>query len=593
MRRLDLGVVGNGNVAALIDDAGDIAWWCLPRVDGDPLFCSLLEPAEDEGGFCRIELADGQPTEQSYVRNTAILRTVFENTAGDRLEVTDFAPRFKQFERIFRPLMIVRRLRPLAGRPRVTLRVRPRGGYGSETPEITRGSHHVRYVLPSFTLRLSTNASLTNILEERSFLLDRETFLILGADESLTRNLEEMAGTFERETRLYWEEWCRYLALPYEWQDAVIRAAITLKLCEYEDTGAIVAALTTSIPESPEGARIWDYRYCWLRDGYFTVHALCGLGVTRTMEEYIRFVVNLGDRARDNHLQPVYSVSGEEHLPEHETTTLRGYRGIGPVRIGNEAYRQEQNDVYGTVILTATPAFFDQRLVPPAGIELFRRLEPLGEKAYALHDKPDAGIWELRRSSSVHTSSSLLCWAGCDRLARIARRLGESGAEQRWAKRAHEIRTSILERAWCPETQSFASTFGGREIDASLLLLAELGLLAADDPRFVATVAAVERILKRGDYVFRYVSADDFGQPKNAFTLCTFWYVSALARLGRREEARELYEKLLARRTRLGLLSEHIDPESGDLWGNFPQTYSMVGIIQGARLLSAPWTDRF
>jgi GH15 family glucan-1,4-alpha-glucosidase len=398
---------------------------------------------------------------------------------------------------------------------------------------------------------------------------------------------------FLERTQEYWEEWVRYLSVPFEWQEAVIRAAITLKLCSFEETGAILAALTTSIPEAPDSTRNWDYRFCWLRDAYFTVSALNRLNATKTMERYLSYIINVAASAEDGRLQPVYRINGRREMQERVVTTLSGYRDMGPVHVGNEAYRQVQNDVYGSAILAATHAFFDSRLMRPGNEGLFVQLEALGEQA-ALHwAQPDAGLWELRGATRVHTSSSVMCWAACDRLAKIAARLRLPKRAQYWRQHAEAIHRGICERAWSPSRNCFVATFGGDGLDASLLLLAELGFLQPDDPRFAATVAEIERELRRGDFVFRYTEADDFGTPKNAFLACTYWYIDAIAALGRQEEARTLFENLLACRNRHGLLAEHIDPATRELWGNFPQTYSMVGLINSATRLSIPWEKAF
>ena len=593
-RTLELGLIGNCSTCALIDERAEFVWTCLPRFDGDPVFCSLLEPeASAERGFMDVTIAGVRATTQRYESNTAILITTFEDNRGGSLEVIDFMPRYKLYERIYRPPLFVRILRPLTGRPEITVRIRPSANWGADTPEVTLGSHHIRYVFPGGAHRLSTDVSLTAILGETPFVLDRERVLFFGPDESLTRPLESLAREFLAETTKYWQEWVRYLAIPFEWQEAVIRAAITLKLSTFEDTGAVLAAVTTSIPESADSGRNWDYRYCWLRDSYFVIRALNRLGATRTMEDYLRFVINLGVEGGYAHLQPVYAISGNPDLAEHEIHSLSGYRGMGPVRIGNAAYAQNQHDVYGAIVLAVSQAFWDRRLDRTGDRALFTHLESLGHAAARRAGEPDAGLWEIRGKEAVHTFSAVLCWCALDRLAKIARRLALPDRAQFWEDQAQTLHASLLARAWNPKRRSFAATLDGSDIDASVLLFAELGFVSVDDPRFRDSVQAVERELKQGEYVFRYREADDFGVPQNAFTLCSFWYLKALARLGRKEEAHERFAALLARRTRLGLLSEHIDPRTGELWGNFPQTYSMVGIIESAMLLSAPWEGAF
>ncbi|NJD33344.1 MAG: glycoside hydrolase family 15 protein [Betaproteobacteria bacterium] len=592
MSTLALALIGNCTVGALVDARAKIVWGCFPRFDGDPVFCSLLRNVEDYG-FSAVELADCDRTEQHYLENTAILVTRLYDCQGGGVEVTDFAPRFGQYGRMFRPMMLVRRIRRLSGSPRLTLRVRPACNEGASRPEVTWGSNHIRYVAQGLTLRLTTDASLTAILQETAFFLEDTVTLLLGPDESVHEAANEVGRRFLVETTEYWSEWVRFLGIPFEWQEAVIRAAITLKLNAYDDTGAIVAAMTTSIPEAAGSERNWDYRYCWVRDGYFVVNALNRLSATRTMERYLGYIINVAASANGEVLQPVYGIDGRAALEESEIPSLTGYRGMGPVRIGNLAYRQVQHDVYGSVILAATHIFFDQRLTRRGDEALFHRLESLGEQARRCYDQPDAGLWELRGSARVHTFSSVMCWAACDRLGRIAARLGLAARAEYWFGHATQMHATISQRAWSKKRSAFVSTFDGKAMDASLLLLAEVGFLDAADPRFAATVDAVEKDLRHGDFIFRYVEKDDFGEPENAFLVCTFWYVNALAALDRRDEARVLFEKLLACRNRHGLLAEHIDPRSGEQWGNFVQTYSMVGLINAAIRLSVRWDQAF
>ena len=585
---LDLGVIGNGSIGALIDARGRVVWCCLPSFDDDPVFCSLLSPTLGDCGYFNLALDGENASTQRYLENSAVLLTRLDAADGSAVEICDFAPRFRQHGRIFHPMSIVRTIRPLAGAPRITLRLRPLAGYGARRPERTFGSNHLRFLLDDLVLRATTDAPLPMLRDELPFLLDREIHIVLGPDETLATApdawvREALTGTLD-----YWHEWVRYLSIPAEWQDAVIRAAITLKLCQYEGTGAIVAAMTTSIPEAPHTVRNWDYRYCWLRDAAFVVRALNRLGATRSMEEFLRYLFNLAASA-DGDLGPVYGIHLERELVEREATHLAGYRGMGPVRIGNDAWRQSQHDVYGSIVLAAMQLFFDRRLNAPGDEAAFARLERAGESAWLLHDRPDAGLWEFRGRADVHTYSAVMSWAACDRLARIARQLSLDARAALWADRATRVRDLILARAVHPQHGWFVDAFDSDRLDASLLLLADLGFVAADDPRYVATVEAIGRVLRQGDHLFRYIVPDDFGTPETSFTICSFWYVDALAAIGRIDEARDLFEQLLARRNPLGLLSEDVHPGTGELWGNFPQTYSLVGLINAAMRLSRSW----
>ena len=596
MSSLNLGVIGNCTFGALVDDSARIVWCCLPRFDADPVFCSLIDDDVNAGaGFFTIDLLGAVGAVQRYRENTAILETQIVDGAGNRIVVTDFAPRFQTRGRTFRPTTLVRRVRPCAGSPRIRIRVRPRFNYGARAPDVTQGSNHIRYVHTSQALRLTTNAPVTYVLDETPFLLEEPVSLLLGPDETLVGGVEETAREFEEKTDTYWRRWTRRLALPFEWQEAVTRAAITLKLCAFEETGAIIAAMTTSVPEAADTGRNWDYRFCWLRDSFFVVRALNSLAEVETMEDYLRYLNNIisGNESENSvgHLQPVFGIGLEHRLTERTIASLAGYRGMGPVRAGNQAFEHVQHDVYGNAVLAASQAFFDTRLLARPGRVELERLERIGERAFAMHDQPDAGMWELRTMARVHSSSSLMCWAACDRLAKIAAHLGASERSARWRRRAETVRETILERAWNPDLGAFAESFDGDGLDASLLLMAEVGFIDSCDARFRSTVARIEQELRRGNHLFRYATADDFGVPHNAFNICTFWYIDALTRLGRREEAREIFDAMLDARNSLGLLSEDLDPSTGELWGNYPQTYSLVGIINAATRLSGSWED--
>ncbi|MEX3317101.1 glycoside hydrolase family 15 protein [Sulfitobacter sp. PS-8MA] len=587
---MELGVIGNCAVSALVSREGAINWFCLPRFDGDPVFHSLMgHGAGEEGdGEFAVELDGMTDTEQSYLPNTAILRTVLHSPKG-AVEIVDFSPRFTAYGRSFRPQMLVRQIRRLEGSPRIRIRLRPRFNYGEVAPTLTRGSNHVRFAGPEQSMRLTTDAPIDHVLDARLINLEGEMTFILGPDETLSDSAEQIGTTFRTKTLRYWQRWTQRLAIPFEWQEAVIRAAITLKLCSYEPTGGVIAAITTSLPEAPDSGRNWDYRYCWVRDAFFTVRALNSLAATRTLEHYFQWLMNAVADAEGGHIQPVLGLGLETQLTERISPSLQGYRGMGPVRIGNQAHEHFQHDTYGNIILGAAPAFFDHRLPLHTGRTAFERLEPLGEQSWELHDQPDAGIWELRSRARIHTSSSLMCWAACDRLGKIARHLGLQDRALHWAERAEVIRDKILDNAWSEERGAFVESFGGSTLDASVLLMGEVGFLPPKDPRFIATVEKLSEVLGRGPFMLRYEEADDFGVPEVGFNVCAFWRIDALARIGREDEARQLFEELLEARNHLGLMSEDTAFASGEGWGNFPQTYSMVGIINGAMRLSKRW----
>ncbi|GMM92885.1 glycoside hydrolase family 15 protein [Qipengyuania sp. MTN3-11] len=588
---LELSPIGNCQISALIDEAGGIVWSCVPRVDGDPVFCSLLNGEKSEAGVWRFELEDQVSASQHYVRNTAILVTRLESADGSAVEIHDFAPRFERSGRMYRPVALARVVRPVAGAPRMKVTLAPMCGYGAEPVETTNGTNHIRYLVGPQAMRLSTDAPVGYLLEERSYRVESDQHFFLGPDEPFVGNIRNEVRGMEAATRRYWQHWVRGLHIPLEWQEEVIRAAIALKLCQHEETGAIVAALTTSIPEAPGSQRNWDYRFCWIRDSYYTVQALNRLGALDVLEKYLTYLRNIVDSARGGRIQPLYSVMGESELTEGEAEHLAGYRGMGPVRIGNAAYSQVQHDCYGQIVMPTAQAFFDQRLLRMADERDFAHLEEVGEMAWRMHDQPDAGLWEFRTRQEVHTYSAVMCWAACDRLANVAAKLEKGDRVAFWRERAQTIRERIESEAWYAEGDHFGASFESDYLDASLLQMAELRFISSDDPRFRSTFAAIERELRRGDHMLRYAAEDDFGAPETAFNVCTFWLIEALHLVGRNDEAREMFESMLGHTTRSGLLSEDLDYETGELWGNFPQTYSLVGIINCAGLLSKPWSE--
>ncbi|MBP6545364.1 MAG: glycoside hydrolase family 15 protein [Phenylobacterium sp.] len=587
---LDLFPIGNCAASALIDRSGRFVWACTPRVDGDPAFCALLsgDKAEDQG-FWSVDVEDMASVRQHYVRNTPILVTEITDKSGGVVEITDFAPRYRQFGRVYRPMAFIRKVRPLSGTPRVRVRMRPMVNWGEAPAAITTGSNHLRYVGGEMTLRLTTEAPVSHIRDERLFRLEEPFSMFLGPDEGFNADVAATTDRMLSETTHYWRAWVRTLSVPLEWQEAVIRAAITLKLCAHEETGAIVAALTTSIPEHEGSERNWDYRYCWLRDAYYVVQALNRLGAADLLENYLVYLRNIIDSAKGGHVQPLYGVGLEPSLTERFAGHLPGYRGMGPVRVGNQAHEHLQHDVYGQIVLSTVQAFFDQRLFRPATVEDFRALEPVGERAFELHDQPDASLWEFRGRENVHTYSAVMCWAACDRLGNAAQQLGLMERADYWNDRAARVRKTIEKGAFNEKLGRFAATFGGEELDASLLQLVDVRFVSPEDPRMAATIKAVEEGLRRGPYMLRYAVPDDFGEPKTAFNICTFWLIEALHMSGRSDEARDLFEEMLGRRTAAGLLSEDITLDGAELWGNYPQTYSLVGLINCANMLSRPW----
>lgn len=583
---MNLGLIGNGQYSALVAPSGRVEWLCWPRFDSSFVFGGLLD--EKKGGLFEVTSADRFRSTQEYLPNTNVLRTAFRSRRG-AFEVIDFAPRFVQYDRYFRPTMLIREVRPLSGKPLLRVRCQPVYDYGRTRPEVQWGSNHVFFAGLPAPLRLTTNMSLTHLTEGRPFLLKDRIYLVLTWGQPLEAPLDATCEDFLRRTVAYWRTWVRRCALPAEYQREVIRSALTLKLHQFDDTGAIIAATTTSIPEAPGSGRTWDYRYCWLRDAYFTLSALNQLSHADEMERFVDYLHNIISRS-PRRLQPVYGISGEDDLEEKVLDHLAGYRGNGPVRIGNAACRHVQNDVYGEMILAISPLFLDARLEGSSLREPWDLLESLlGRVASRLSEK-DAGIWEFRNTRRLHTFSLLMHWAGAERARQVADRLGRPGLARRAGRLAARAGALIRRHAWRPRPGFFAEAEGCGDSDASLLLMLPLSFLDPADRRARTHVDRLERtLLASNRLMHRYTHADDFGRPRSAFTPCGFWQVEALARLGRRGRARDLFERLLSHANPLGLLSEDVDPRTGEQWGNFPQTYSHVGLIHSAFALSRPW----
>jgi GH15 family glucan-1,4-alpha-glucosidase len=579
-------IVGNGSFNALVE-GGKIVWLCWPRPDSSFVFGELLD--DERGGSFAIEPAVPADVQVEYLENTNVLRTVFRGD-GWAFEVVDFAPRFHRFDRWYRPTMLVRIVRPLGGEPRIVARCRPTYDYGRLEPQCWAGSNHLQFGGLPAPLRLTTNAPLTYVRDGSPFLLTRDLHFVMTWGEPLEAPLEETAEAFLVQTRDEWRRWIKSGRIPREWQPQVIRSALTLKLHQYDDTGALLAATTTSLSEAPGSGRTWDYRYCWLRDAYFTVAAFERMGFVDEMERFLLFLRNLcGDG--DEELQPVYGIGGERRLDEQILTHLRGFRGDGPVRIGNQAYAQRQNDAYGEMILAISRLLLDQRFRTSEGVEGSRVLvDSLVRQIERRIEEPDAGLWELRGSKQLHTFTLLAHWAGATRAADIATTLQLDGLGQRARSIARRAEQLIWERCWDEKLGSLTQGAGLPNLDASSLLALHFGFLRGDDPRAKRMVEAIGTQLRLpGGLLRRYDVADDFGVPEAAFTVCSFWLAEALAMVGRRDEGRALFESILRGHNGLGLFAEDILVADGTQAGNFPQTYSHVGLINTAFRLSRDW----
>jgi GH15 family glucan-1,4-alpha-glucosidase len=584
MRLEDLALIGNCQCAALVSNTGDIVWCCLPRFDSEPVFGALLDP---DGGSFSVFPPDASPGVQRYLSNTNVLETRFQTSDGV-FRVVDFAPRFELHGRFFRPTQLYRIVEPVEGTPRVCVRCEPRLGWSKAHPAAVHGSNHIEYAGYAAPLRLTTDIPLS-YLEGRPFALTGRRHLALAWGAPIEEPLAPLTSRFHDETVRYWRQWVKHCTIPPLYQNEVIRSALALKLHCFDDTGAIVAATTTSLPEAPGSGRTWDYRYCWLRDAYYALSAFRILGHFEERENFLQYLINVAENRPSLELAPLYRIDGKDDLDEKILTTWSGYSGEGPVRVGNAAARHVQHDVFGEMILALTPVYLDERFSAERSSHVLDLMSRIARKAVAVAGTPDAGIWEYREGWRPQTFSSVMCWVAADRMAQIAARHRPEVAQE-FRSAAERIRQQALERAWNAEVSSFVASYSGTDLDASLLQLAVLRFLPQDDPRLRKTVEIIRRDLAFDGWLKRY-KGDPIGKTEVAFTACTFWLVEALARIGDKQAARETFERALGMLSPVGLISEDYDPVGLRMWGNFPQAYSHVGLINAAFAASPGWAE--
>ena len=580
----DYGLIGNCAYLALIDKQANVGWLCWPKFDSSFLFGNLLD--DEVGGEFSITPANKDFTShQYYISNTNILVTEF-NCEDGRFQVVDFAPRFNQYDRSYKPLMLTRKIIPLEGTPRIRVICRPRGQYGAIKPETLYGSNHIRYMGLERQVRLTTNIALNYVSGESAFVLNGPKYFVLTWGIPLEAELEGTVETFLHKTQNYWRNWVKRTSIGHFHQEAVLRSALALKLHQYEDTGAIIAATTTSLPESPGSTRNWDYRYCWIRDAHYTLKALTNLGHFTELEAYAQFIENIALNINgDSRLQPLYAINGKAKLIER-FLPLKGYQGNTPVRVGNQAYEHIQNDVYGQVLVSLLPLFVDERLIQEDKRHLLPLVTRILKQIEATMEEPDAGLWEFRNKAQLHAYTFLFHWAGSmaaekiaiafkdEPMAKMARRLAKRSKEQ-------------IEKCYNEDMQVYTQAAETANLDASLLQLITMNYLDPQSERAHQHVKVLESQLKtKGGLFYRYKHADDFGEPETTFLICAFWYVETLAQIGRVDEAVKIFEKLLTYRNHLGLLSEDVDANNGSQWGNFPQAYSHVGLVNAAFAIS-------
>ncbi len=571
--RYNMAITGNCHYLAYVDLEGDVTWMCWPQMDSSFIFGSLLD--REKGGSFKVTPQSKFSTRQRYIENTTIISTTFLTEDGD-FEVLDFAPRFKVFDRYHKPLQFFRKIKRLKGQPRIKIICDPRGHYGETIPNSTIGSNHINYQGLHFPLRLTTNAPKIYLLEKREFVLTEDIYMVLSGGVPFELPLKETFEEFYYKTTRYWRSWVKDTAIPNLFQKQMIRSALTIKLHQFEDTGAIIASGTTSLPEFPGSGRNWDYRYCWLRDSYFSLSAMTSLGHFEEAEKYLHFINNI--LYDISHLQPVYKINGESNIPEEELT-LKGYLEEGPVRVGNAAFSQKQYDSFGQVILSLLPLYMDERIIHREQLLSLDTIRNLLTQIELRMDEPDSGIWEFRGKKQRPLETYIFHWAGGKASEKIATHYQDIELLKQ-SKKVIELAKNNIEKCYHSDLKCYMADQTLESFDASAFLLIILNYLSPNDEKTKAHFHALQReLLTNEGMVYRYRALDDFGETHATFLICTYWYIESLICLGFLEEAEKVLENIILHENHVGLLSEDLSSADGGQWGNFPQTYSHVGLI--------------
>ncbi|WP_184549131.1 glycoside hydrolase family 15 protein [Mucilaginibacter sp. FT3.2] len=575
----DTGIIGNCAFLAHIHKNTNVEWLCWPRFDSTFIFGGLLD--KKKGGEFSI-LPEGEYTShQYYLENTNVLITEISPASGGMYRVTDFAPRFHQHQRYYKPLMLFRKIEAIEGSPRVKVKCEPVSEYGAVKLKVNRGSNHIQYLGGEENIRLTTNIPISYVFDEQPFVLNEIKYLALTYGEPLEAPLITTAERFLAETVQYWRTWIKHSSIATYFQPYVIRSGLALKIHQFEDTGAIIAASTTSLPESPGSGRNWDYRYCWLRDTYYVITALNHIGHFEEMEKYFSYVTDISFSTNQRY-QPLYGITGKKDLVEEVLSDLEGYMGNQPVRIGNQASEHIQNDIYGQVMISMLPLYTDHRFVFSERKDSVRWIEFLLSKIEFTIDEKDAGIWEFRNMANIHCYSNLFQWAGASAAEKMARTIDNKELVDK-AIALKERAAAHIESCYDPVRKVYTNSAGNPNLDASTLQLIMMNYLDPTSQRAKDHLIALENELKASNGLFyRYLYKDDFGKPKTTFLICAFWYVEALASVGRIDDAQREFGNLLKYSNHLLLFSEDVDENDGSQWGNFPQAYSHVGLMNAA-----------
>jgi len=587
MDHFNYGVVGNCRSAALISDRGSIDWFCFPDFDSPSIFAKLLD--EDNGGCFAFVVDEHYSVKQKYIEHTNILSTTFNSIEGS-FEVIDFMPlyRIDQQNEYFQPPEIYRLIRLKNGTPRFRIDYHPALNYARDEVIHRSGTEYVKTFSVQNdidTIYLYSSLEYERILISEEFVLIKDEFLLLSNNQKLVKIDQNRVELEYQRTRVYWMNWTNRSKKYTLYNDIVERSILVLKLMSYQRSGAVLAALTTSIPESIGDTRNWDYRFCWLRDASMSIETLLLVGHQGTAKRFMNFIKNILKKKSDT-FQIMYGIRGERILTEEELPHLSGYKNSRPIRVGNDAYHQKQNDSFGYLmdVIYQYYRYFQGTLDEIE--DMFEVVKNMVKTVMDDWQKPDKSIWEIRGDEKHFVFSKIMCWVAMDRAVSIAKLLYKEDFAEKWLSVADTIKDDVLTKGWKEEIQSFSQTYENTELDSSLLLMEAYGFITPEDERYRKTVEAVYKKLKYKGLMFRYNNPDDFGVPTSAFTICTFWMIRALFVIDRQEEARLMFDEMISYSNNLGLFSEDLDFETKSQLGNFPQAYSHLALINTARLFA-------
>jgi alpha,alpha-trehalase len=582
---LNYGIIGNCKTCALISKEGAIEWMCYPKFDSSSIFAKILD--DKNGGSFEI-IPDRKSTySQKYIENTNILETTVKNDKYS-FKIIDFFPRYKKIlpknkTKMFKINKLIRIIEPIKGKPLVKIIFNPKLEYAKVNTIIEETEEFIKIRSENEKIFLSSNIEYNKIISQETIELNQRKYFVLGKEKQ-DYNVKICLNLFSS-TKKYWDKWVDTLILPQKNKEQIIRSALTLKLLTYSETGSIIAASTTSIPEELNSERTWDYRYCWIRDAAFCADAFKKIGRNYESKKLMEFIIDLA--RKNDYVQPLYGIEGETRIKEYFLENLNGFMDTKPVRVGNAAYNQLQNDIFGEIIDIMYLYFVFYEYEKNMTQKYWRFLEYAVNQIRFNWDRIDSGIWEFRGLYKHYTFSKLMCYVGVDRAIRIAQFYKKDNLVNKWLNLRDEIRNDILTNGYNDDVCSFVMYYGGDELDASLLLMAYYEFLENTNPRLINTIKKIYEKLLHDDYlVQRYSMKDDFGKSKSAFTICSFWLVDALCYIGEKEKAQKIYDKLLKNSNHLGLFSEDIDIETKKLIGNFPQAYTHIALINSSILLS-------